>query len=94
MASQRSSWKGAGLVLALFSVNSFAMEEGVFRSLAKKDRPLPSWVQVAEFAPDPPKPLTVFQSAKGYKPPTPKPRFEVVKNESLPSAPAPVPDSR
>lgn len=93
MASQRSSWKGAGLVLALFSVNSFAaMEEGVFRSLAKKDRPLPSWVQVAEFAPEESKPWTVIQSAKGYKPPPVKLRFEVVKSENSP--PVPVPDSR
>lgn len=92
MAPQRSSWKGAGLVLALFSFHAYPMEEGVYRSLAKKDRPLPSWVRVPEFAPAPPKPLTVFESAKGYKPPLPRPlpKLEIVINETK----DPVPDNR
>lgn len=89
MAFQRSSWKRVGLVLALFSAHTFAsMEEGVFRSVAKKDRPLPSWLQVAELSPDRPKSLTVVQSARGYKPPPIKPKFEVFKDESSPPLPA------
>lgn len=56
-----------------------AMEEGVYRSNSKTDRPLPSWVRAPEYGHRPPPKFTVIESSKGYRPPPRTFRIELVE---------------